>query len=68
MTRPQIVKALNQKFVDDGFKSEGMVTISNKKVAKTLEVTKDYQFHAKDYHKFIARFYNSTKSSNTANA
>ena len=64
MTRPQLVKILNQKFSDDGFKSDGQVCISNKKTAKMFGVDKDHTFHAKDYHKFIASYYNSSKSTN----
>jgi len=64
MTRPQLVKLLNQKFTEDGFKNDGDVCISSKKVAKMIGVEKDHTFHAKDYHKFIATFYNSAKSTN----
>ena len=64
MTRPQLVKMLNKKFIDDGFKKESQVCISDKKVAKMFDVEKNYNFHAKDYHKFIATYYNNAKSSN----
>ena len=64
MTRPQLVKILNQKFSEDGFKNDGQVCISNKKIAKMFGVDKDHTFHAKDYHKFIASYYNSSKSTN----
>ena len=64
MTRPQLVKILNQKFSEDGFKSDGLVCISSKKIAKMFDVDKDHTFHAKDYHKFIASYYNSSKSAN----
>ena len=64
MTRPQLVKILNQKFSEDGFKSDGHVCISSKKIAKMFGVDKDHTFHAKDYHKFIASYYNSSKPTN----
>jgi hypothetical protein len=64
MTRPQLVKILNQKFKDDGFKNDSQICISSKKIAKMFDVDKDYTFHAKDYHKFIATYYNSSKSAN----
>lgn len=64
MTRPQLVKHLNVKFMEDGFKNDGQICISNKKVAKMFGVDKDYTFHAKDYHKFIAPYYNSSKPAN----
>ena len=64
MTRPQLVKILNQKFTEDGFKNDGQVCISSKKIAKMFNVDKDYTFHAKDYHKFIASYYNSSKPTN----
>lgn len=62
MTRPQLVKLLNKKFDDDGFKNDGEVCISDKKVAKMFGVEKNHTFHAKDYHKFIASYYKNTKS------
>lgn len=65
MTRPQLVKLLNKKFTDDGFKHNGNVCISSKKTAKLLGVDKDHTFPAKNYHKFIASYYNELKSSNT---
>ena len=67
MTRPQLVKALNLKFTEDGFKNEGQVCLSNKKVAKIFGVSKDHTFHAKDFHKFIKPYYPNAVS-NTASA
>ena len=64
MTRPQLVKQLNIKFTEDGFKNDGQICISSKKIAKMFGVDKDHTFHAKDYHKFIASYYNSSKSAN----
>ena len=64
MTRPQLVKQLNIKFTEDGFKNDGHVCISSKKIAKMFGVEKDHTFHAKDYHKFIASYYNSSKNTN----
>ena len=61
MTRPQLVKILNKKFSEDGFKENGNVCISNKKTAKILGVNKDYTFPAKHYHRFIASYYNEHK-------
>lgn len=63
MTRPQLVKLLNVKFTEDGFKNDGEVCLNSKKVAKMFGVDKDYTFHAKDYHKFIATYYKPSKSS-----
>ena len=63
MTRPQLVKLLNVKFTDDGFKNDGEVCLSSKKVAKMFGVDKDYTFHAKDYHKFIATYYKTSNAS-----
>ena len=66
MTRPQLVKILNQKFSDDGFKVDGQVCINSKKIAKIFGVSKDYTFHPKDYHKFIATYYNKKSHSSEA--
>jgi len=66
MTRPQLVKVLNLKFQEDGFKENGHVCISDKKVAKMLGINKDHTFQAKDYHKFIATIYNSQTESTNA--
>ena len=51
---------------DDGFKVDKEVCFNSKKVAKIFNVKKDHTFHPKDYHKFIANYYNqeSNKSSN----
>lgn len=62
MTRPQLVKQLNKKFAEDGFKNDGEICISSKKISKILDVDKDHTFHAKDYHKFIASYYNKEKT------
>lgn len=62
MTRPQLVKQLNKKFMDDGFKKDREICISNKKISKILGVDKDHKFHAKDYHKFIASYYNKEET------
>ena len=64
MTRPQLVKILNQKFTEDGFKDNSEVCITDKKVAKIFGVDKNHKFHAKDYHKFIATYYNNAKTTN----
>lgn len=68
MTRPQLVKILNQKFSDDGFKVDGQVCISSKKIAKIFGVSKDHTFHPKDYHKFIATYYNNSKNAASSEA
>ena len=60
MTRPQLVKLLNVKFTNDGLKNDGEICFSNKKIAKMFSVDKDHTFHAKDYHKFIASYYNKS--------
>lgn len=57
MTRPQLVKQLNAKFTEDGFKNESEICFSSKKIAKIFSVEKDYTFHAKDFHKFLATYY-----------
>lgn len=67
MTRPQLVKLLNAKFNEDGFKNESEICISNKKVAKILNVEKDHKIHAKDYHKFIASYYEKSKNTTVVN-
>ena len=57
MTRPQLVKELNKKFTESGFKTDGVICISDKKIAKVLEVDKNYKFSAKDFHIFIKKYY-----------
>lgn len=61
LTRPQLVKQLNKKFTEDNFKNDGEICISSKKISKIFGVDKDHTFYAKDYHKFIASYYNKEK-------
>ena len=65
MTRPQLLKSFNVKLQDDGYKEDGVITFSNKKVAKIFGVKEGYSFQAKDYHTFIAKYFNDMKKSNT---
>lgn len=62
MTRPQLVKQLNKKFTEDGFKNDGEICINSKSISKIFGIKKDHTFHAKDYHKFIASYYNKEKT------
>ena len=65
MTRPQLLKLFNIKIQEDGFKDDGVITFSNKKIAKIFGVKEGYSFQAKDYHTFIAKYFNDMKKSNT---
>lgn len=65
MTRPQLLKSFNVKLQEDGYKEDGVITFSNKKVAKIFGVKEGYSFQAKDYHTFIAKYFNDMKKSNT---
>jgi hypothetical protein len=75
MSRPQVTKLLNQKFIEDGFRSNKPVegddttevgnaktlTISNKKVAKILGCEFNQVIPFNKFQGFIAKFYNEEK-------
>ena len=63
MTRPQLVKMFNEKITKDNLKEDSQITFT-KKVAKIFGKEDGYSFHAKDYHKFIAPYYQKLKSAN----
>jgi|SaaInlStandDraft_7_1057024.scaffolds.fasta_scaffold65053_2 predicted RNase H-like nuclease (RuvC/YqgF family) len=65
MTRPQLLKMLNAKFQEDGFKDKSITTITSSKAAKRLGVEKGYVISSKQYHTFIASYFHKQKAEET---
>lgn len=63
LSRSAVNKLLHAKFKAEGFKDGKITTITSKKAAKVLGVTKDYVIEFSAFSKFLAKFYNDEKES-----
>lgn len=68
MSRPQLLKMLNAKFQEDGFKDGSTTTITSSKAAKKLGVEKGFVIKSKEYHTFIASYFKNSSSVSSTNA
>ena len=64
-SRSEVNKLLHAKFKAEGFKDGKTTTISSKKAAKALGVSKDFVIEFSEFSKFLAKFYNAEKLVNT---
>lgn len=64
-SRSEVNKLLHAKFKAEGFKNGKTTTISSKKAAKALGVSKDFVIEFSEFSKFLAKFYNAEKLVNT---
>jgi hypothetical protein len=63
LSRSAVNKLLHAKFKAEGFKEGKTTTISSKKTAKALGVSKDHVIEFSEFSKFLAGFYNAEKVS-----
>lgn len=63
LSRSAVNKLLHAKFKAEGFKAGKTTTISSKKAAKVLGVSKDHVIEFSEFSKFLAGFYNAEKES-----
>ena len=64
LSRPQVTKRLNAKFIEDKFRDGKTITITNKKVAKILGCEHNLVIPFDRFQTFIKGFYENEKSNN----